>query len=128
MTTLIRLSGIALIGLFASLLLKEKHKAAGIGTVVTAFILIWAITVKNEINTAVETVRTYASDSDFSQHAEVLLKALGIAYITSATGAICRDGGEQSLSMAVELSGKAQIMMLSFPLISALIEIAADLI
>ncbi len=62
------------------------------------------------------------------QYAEVLIKALGVALLTHLGAEICRDCGESSIASGVELAGKCEILLLSLPLISSILDTAADIL
>ena len=47
----------------------------------------------------------------------ILIKALGLAFLTEITAGICRDSGEAGLASWVELAGKLEILLLSLPLV-----------
>ena len=126
MTDLIRLSGIALLALFSVLILREKYKLAGTAVIFIAFVLVSVYSIKGRITEAVGTVGTYLANTGFSDYAITLMKALGIGYITSITETICSDAGENTLAAAVELAGKAQLILLSLPLILSLLEVASQ--
>ena len=57
----------------------------------------------------------------------VLLKALGISLLTHVTANICRDSGEGSIAYYVELGGKAEILLLSLPLLREVIDMTLTL-
>ena len=58
----------------------------------------------------------------------VLFKALGIALITQICASVCRDGGEAGLASWVEMAGKIEILLLSFPLIRNILAAAGELL
>jgi stage III sporulation protein AD len=58
----------------------------------------------------------------------ILIKALGIAFLTEFTSGICRDSGESTLATWVEAAGKLEILLLSLPLIQSVISLAQELI
>lgn len=57
-----------------------------------------------------------------------LIKALGIALAVQITSDICKDAGEGALSERIELFGKAQILLLSIPLIKNLFKLCEAII
>ena len=56
-----------------------------------------------------------------SSHAEVLLKSVGICYISQFASDICKDAGENGLSGKVELAGKIMILICALPLIDEIL-------
>ena len=63
-----------------------------------------------------------------SEAIQIVIRSLGIAYITEISASLCRDTGETSLASGVELAGKAEIIAISFPLIRQLAGICTDLL
>ena len=59
---------------------------------------------------------------------EVLVKSLGISYLSLFTAEICRDFGQNSLASKVESAGKIGIMILATPMIFNIIEVAKQLL
>lgn len=53
---------------------------------------------------------------------EILLKILGISYITSFASEVCRDAGENSLANRMEFAGKILILFLSIPILLSIFE------
>ena len=58
----------------------------------------------------------------------VVLKSLGLCYLTEFAADICRDFGQTSLSSKVELAGKVSIVILTLPFINQIITAAVELI
>lgn len=68
------------------------------------------------------------SSSAMAEYAEILFKALGIAFVTHIGAGICRDCGEVGIASYVELAGKCEILLLSLPVLSSLLSMAEELI
>ncbi|MCD8219931.1 MAG: stage III sporulation AC/AD family protein, partial [Ruminococcus sp.] len=52
----------------------------------------------------------------------ILWKALGVCYLTGIAGDLCRDCGETALAQMAELWGRLSLVLLSLPLLEALLE------
>lgn len=63
-----------------------------------------------------------------SEWSPLLLKALAIALLTEISASICRECGEGALASGVELCGKVEIMLLSLPLISKILEMSKEIL
>lgn len=72
----------------------------------------------------IDYIREITSDSLLEPYAGTLLKALGVGLITQTTAEVCRDSGETAVAGKVELLGKAEIMLLSLPLLRELLSVA----
>lgn len=58
----------------------------------------------------------------------LILKALGIAYVTEFTAAVCTDAGEKAIAGKVELAGKIAIFFVALPVFSSLLELLNTLV
>lgn len=52
------------------------------------------------------------------------LKALGIAYLSGFVADTCRDFGQTSLAAKAELAGKCAVLLVSLPLLYAVLDMA----
>ena len=82
--------------------------------------------------TMVSTVMSFVGDLGGDAMPEelwgILLKTLGIAFLTEVAAGICRDGGEGSLATWVEMAGKLEILILSLPLVEHILDAAKELL
>lgn len=67
------------------------------------------------------------ADIDFS-FVEVLIKIIGIAYISEFTAQVCRDAGENAIAVKTELAGKILILFISAPIILSVLELLTEII
>ena len=124
-----RIGGLALVGLVALLVLRQYKPE-------WAVFIRMAVTVVSMgiILTMAGTVISYVTDLTEGTGAldgktwSLLLKALGIAFLTETAASICRDSGEASLAGWVEMAGKLEILLMSFPLIRTVMETVTDLL
>ncbi|HLR20444.1 MAG TPA: stage III sporulation protein AD [Tissierellaceae bacterium] len=58
----------------------------------------------------------------------VILKIIGTAYIVEFSSQICRDAGENSIAMKIELAGKIIIMILAMPILLALVDLITQIL
>lgn len=58
----------------------------------------------------------------------VLLKIIGIAYVSQFAAEICRDAGESSLASKVELGGRVMILAAALPAAISLLDMVAALL
>ena len=63
-----------------------------------------------------------------SYYITLVLKVIGIAYIAEFGVQLCKDAGESSIAAKVELSGKILIMVVSAPVLLAVLDMAVNLI
>lgn len=53
---------------------------------------------------------------------EVLIKIIGITYVTEIAASLCKDSGYQAIGEQVELVGKLTVLAVSMPILLALLE------
>ncbi|MGL5972939.1 MAG: SpoIIIAC/SpoIIIAD family protein [Oscillospiraceae bacterium] len=63
-----------------------------------------------------------------SGNLSLLVKGLGICFITQLTCDICEDSGQKAISTKVEMAGKFSILILALPLFTELIFIISSII
>jgi stage III sporulation protein AD len=124
-----KVGGIALAGLSALLILRsyKPEWAAFLRMAVTVvslgFVISLAATAVGYVTDL--TAATGALDGDSWR---ILLKALGVAFLTETAASVCRDSGEAGLATWVETAGKLEILLLSFPLIRTVLDTVAALL
>lgn len=63
-----------------------------------------------------------------SSYLTVLIKMIGITYIGQFSAAICKDAGYQTIGAQIELFSKLSIMILSIPILQALLDTIGELL
>ena len=58
----------------------------------------------------------------------LLLKALGICYVTQFASDCCRDAGETALASKAELAGRVAVVLLALPMLTQLLESIVDML
>ena len=66
--------------------------------------------------------------SGMGDSAELLLKALGIAWLTQCCADVCRESGESGAANGVELAGKVELLLLALPLLNKVLEVVSELL
>ena len=87
----------------------------------TAAVLAW-------IAPLITYLRQLTELSGMGDSAEILLKALGIAWLTQCCADVCRESGENGAAAGVELAGKVELLLLCLPLINEVLEVAKKLL
>ena len=124
-----RLSGVALVGLTALVVLRQyKPEWAPLlrgAVTVLALGMILSMATAAVAYLGELTSGTHALEGDSWG---LLLKALGVAFLTETSAAVCRDSGEAGLAAWVETAGKLEILLLSFPLIRTVMDTVTALL
>ena len=111
MSLVIKVVGGAIIALFLSVLLRELgFKGFRLVT------LIFSIAVLTAGISLIEALWGTMGEGEFGkEYAVSVMKIVGIAYISGACSDMCLEFGEITLSNAVLLFGKAEMLVLSIP-------------
>ncbi|MGN0632668.1 MAG: SpoIIIAC/SpoIIIAD family protein [Oscillospiraceae bacterium] len=62
------------------------------------------------------------------EYFKIIVKCLGICYVTQLGCDCCRDCGEAALASQLELTGKASMLIVSLPLFRAAVELVRSLL
>ena len=122
MNYILKVCGVALVGLFSSLLLKKNGGSMYIAVAVCAFLTVAVFSFDNSLIPVVDEMKNITELSEGLW--ETVLKALGIGFITSFVAEICTSAGEETLSSAVLFAGKAELLLLCLPMARKLLSIA----
>lgn len=119
---------LALLTSVICIFIKQYKPEFGAITVIASTVMILSFAAKYAgalISTYFGLAESVGVDSDIF---EVLIKSLGITYLTVFTAELCRDFGQNSLAVKVETAGKISVIILATPMIVNIIKIAGSLI
>ena len=124
-----KIGGLIIVGLTALLILKQYKPewAVFLRLAVTVVALGLILTVAGGILSYLREL-TEGTGAQAGDSWEILLKALGVAFLTETAASICRDSGETGLAGWVEMAGKLELLLLSFPLIRTILDTAVSLL
>ncbi len=103
--------------------LKQQNKEIGMlaaivgGVFIFIYILKYATSSFEFVNELIRATKLP------SESILILIKALGIAYITQFICELCKDVGEGALAAKLEIAGKLTILVISIPLFSKILEL-----
>ncbi len=120
----INLSGLILIALIISTTLKKylPSYALIINIVSGMIIMFYIISMATEFFDYIKNLFSQAKIS--SEYMAVLLKSLGICFISQFAYDACIDAGEKSLALKVEFAGKLGIFTCALPLFKQITQTA----
>ena len=124
-----RIGGIATVGLAALLILRayKPEWASLLRMAVTVVALGLTLTLAATVLSYVTELAS-ATGALEGEGWPILLKALGVAFLTETAASVCRDSGEPGLATWVETAGKLEILLLSFPLIRTVMDTVTDML
>ena len=119
---MIKIVFVALLGVIASMMLKKVNSNLNFTVAIfTGIIIIYLL--YGEINNVVKVFRVFSSGYGVSEsHIKLLIKVLGISYVTQFGASIAEECGEKFIAKKVELGGKILIVSLSMPILLNLLD------
>ncbi len=124
----VKIAGVAVVSVITITILKETRPSLalvlGIGAGLVIVIMI--------LDSLFEVVTAFYSLSD-----EVLMdedifrsvvKIIGVGYVAEFTSSVCVDSGNKSIADKVMLAGKVTIMLMTLPVIKALVGVIAEML
>ncbi len=110
-----------LISLFLYLLFKDKRGDLAVLILLVSGVMVFLYSI-GQINEIISFLKNIAEKAEINGlYLGVILKIIGIAYISSFCSEICKDSGASSLASKVELSGKLFILILAIPILMAVL-------
>ena len=120
------LCGASLLAIFLILVLKQMNSTYALFLAVL-FGIILIRQALNTIGNELEFFKEITQKATLTEVGNLILKIFGISLIVETTSDICRDSGESSIASKVELIGKAEILVLTIPLIKEILKIIENI-
>ena len=120
--------GLAIVAATIAVLLRQQKPefamliGLGAGVIILVYVIMKAQPVFSELNTLM------SSSGINNDYAQILIKALGICFITQLAADVCKDSGETAIASKVELFGKFAILLLALPLFEQVAKLAMGLL
>ena len=118
---------IGVTGIAAAMVLKQ-WKGDFLPLLRIGLALLFAFAAISETAPLVAYVKQLMQNESISPYTEIILKSLGIAILSGTCASVCRESGENGIAEGVELIGKAEILLLSTPLIHEILTAATTLL
>lgn len=109
-------------------LIKKYNPEIAMLTAMISGIIIFGL-ILTSISPAIDLIKRLSSlVGDSGKNIGILLKSMGICYISQFSADSCRDAGQGALAGKVELAGKLAIVLLCLPLLEEIINYAVNII
>ena len=116
---------IAMIGIGAvalALMVKQQKSEYALYLSLSAVVLILVFSM-NRLQVVMETIRKIEQYTGIDvAMLKILVKLMGITYVAEFASGICKDAGHQATAAQIELFCKLSVMVLSIPILLALLE------
>jgi stage III sporulation protein AD len=125
---IISVVGVCIVATAVSILLKQYKPEFSMMVSLGCGVIVF-FTVIFSLSPAFDTIQDLMQKVSLdSNYTKVLIKALGICYITQLASDTCKDSGQTAIASKVELAGKVAIILISLPLFTILVDTALNLI
>ena len=125
---ILKICGIAVVCVILIALIKAYKPEFAIEAVLCASLLLLFYVIGSIQHSFTYLEDIYDQLSYGKSYFPIILKALGIAYVTEFTSAICQDAGEKSIAGKVELAGKIAIFFIALPVFASLLELLNSMV
>lgn len=118
--------GIGLIGGFLSIAVKQYRREFSvlIGAA-TSIAVLWGIA--DMLREVIDAFWSLTEQSGIeAKYFVIVIKVVGVAYITQFAAEILRDSGENASALKVELGGKVFILGLTLPILTSFLEVCIN--
>lgn len=124
---IIQVVAAGIIGTVLSIAIKKQSPEISLLIGICTGVLIF-IFVAGKLQTVLEVLKTMAERANISpKYMGIVLKVIGISYICEFGMQICKDAGESAIAGKIELAGKIIIMLVSAPVILAVVELILNM-
>lgn len=123
MIILLKICAAGIIAVIIIALVKEYKPDLTVGVSLCASVMMLSfliVTLKDGFEFIAD---IYGQLSYGREYFPIILKVLGIAYITEFAVALCSDAGEKSVAGKIELAGKLAIFFATIPIFLSLLEL-----
>ncbi len=118
-----RVLAVGFIAVVLSVFFKQQKKEIAILITLVAIVAIFLLILK-PLEAVITMLKEMADRADLgNEQLSVILKIIGIAYITSIGSAIAKDAGESAIASKIEIAGKLAIMFYTIPIAYALLNL-----
>lgn len=116
----IALAGIAAV--FAAMLFRNEKTEYGLFLSITAGILIFTFGI-GKLSSILTVLKRIQEEIGVNQeYIQILLKIIGITYVSEFSSNLCRDAGYAAIAGQIEFVGKLSILAVSLPILMALLD------
>ena len=118
---------ICVVAAILAAVLKQYNATFSLVTVIAAAIIIIAIMASKAANLFDNVFSVVDDIGETAEFLKLLIKAICISVLAEIAGNICKDSGNSSLAVCVDVTAKIILFALAFPLVEYLITIIQDL-
>ena len=118
---MVKIAVLGLVTIFLTMIAGSVKREYGIAVMIGAALLLGVYSISS-IERMVTRIREFESAIGMEkEYLDILLRMLGIAYLTQFVVSLCRDAGNCAVAGQIGIVGKISMMLVSFPILEALL-------
>ncbi|MDD3172444.1 MAG: stage III sporulation AC/AD family protein [Herbinix sp.] len=120
--SMIRIAVIGIIAILLAVLFKKGKEEYSLYISISAcfLILLWGIGKLQVILDAIDQLQGYIKLN--KAYVGILIKIIGITYVTEISASLCKDSGYQAVGEQIEIVGKLSILAISMPIMLSILD------
>ena len=119
---IVQIGVLGIAGALLAIQLKQQKAEFSIYLCVRISLLIF-FSIFNYLEIIIETMQEVAAPNYLdNKYITTLLKMLGVTYVAEFASGICKDAGYQTIASQIEIFSKLTILVLSLPILVALLQ------
>ena len=125
---MVKIAVLGLVTIFLTMIAGSVKREYGITVMIGAALLLGVYSISS-IEMVVTRIREFESAIGLEkEYLDILLRMLGIAYLTQFVVSLCRDAGNGAVAGQISIVGKISMMLVSFPVLGALLKTLGDML
>lgn len=125
---MVKIAVLGLVTIFLTMIAGSVKREYGIAVMIVAALLLGVYSISS-IEMVVTRIREFESAIGLEkEYLDILLRMLGIAYLTQFVVSLCRDAGNGAVAGQISIVGKISMMLVSFPVLEALLKTLGDML
>ena len=125
---MVKIAVLGLVTIFLTMIAGSVKREYGIAVMIGAALLLGVYSISS-IERMVTRIREFESAIGMEkEYLDILLRMLGIAYLTPFVVSLCRDAGNCAVAGQIGIVGKISMMLVSFPILEALLRTLGDML
>ena len=125
---MVKIAVLGLVTIFLTMIAGSVKREYGIAVMIGAALLLGVYSISS-IEMVVTRIREFESAIGLEkEYLDILLRMLGIAYLTQFVVSLCRDAGNGAVAGQISIVGKISMMFVSFPVLEALLKTLGDML
>lgn len=125
---MVKIALLGLVTIFLTSIAGSIKREYGIAVMVGASLLLGVYGISS-MESVITRIREFETAIGLDkEYLSILLRMLGIAYLTQFVVSLCRDAGNGAVAGQVGIVGKISMLLVSFPVLEALLKTLGDML